>query len=150
MKMKMKEHNGAVALMVTGTRQELIITEEDGCFVIEMVNADSAPAPAPVHVQEESPPANVLPLVLDDEVQDGTTPAQYDDGLFQKLALLRKSLAAADKVPPYLVFHDKTLREMADKMPVDMQAMGHISGVGQAKLDKYGPVFLETINGVAV
>ena len=148
MKMKMKEHNGAIALMVTGTRQEIIITEEDGCLVIEIVNTAHSTT-APVHVQEESPPTNVLPLVLDDEVQDSTTPALCDDGLFQKLALLRKSLAATDKVPPYLVFHDKTLREMVDKMPADMQAMGNISGIGQAKLEKYGPVFLDVINNAA-
>ena len=148
MKMKMKEHNGAIALMVTGTRQELIITEEDGCFVVEMVN--TTPTLAPVHVQEEGQTVNVLPLVLDDEVQDSTTPVSCDDGLFQKLALLRKTLATADKVPPYLVFHDKTLREMADKMPADMQAMGNISGVGQAKLEKYGPAFLKAISSVAV
>ena len=145
MKMKMKEHNGTIALMVTGTRQEVIITEEDGCFVIEIVDTAYS-APAPVHVHEESPPANVLPLVLDDEVQDSTA-SGCDDGLFQKLALLRKTLAVADKVPPYLVFHDKTLREMADKMPANMQAMGNISGVGQAKLEKYGPAFLDIING---
>ena len=152
MKMKMTQHNGAMVLMVSGAHQQLIITEEDGCFVIEMVNADNTPVPAlaPVHVQEESPPANVLPLVLDDEAQDSTTPALCDDGLFQKLALLRKTLAITDKVPPYLVFHDKTLREMADKMPANMQSMGKISGVGQAKLEKYGPAFLEAINGVAV
>ena len=157
MKMKMKEHNGAIALMVTGTRQELVITEEDGCFVIEIVNtAHSASAPvlahalATVHVQEEVQPANVLPLVLDDEVQDSTTPSGCDDGLFQKLTLLRKTLAVAANVPPYLIFHDKTLREMAAIMPANMQAMGHISGVGQAKLEKYGPAFLEAINGVAV
>ena len=49
-----------------------------------------------------------------------------------------------------MIFHDKTLHEMIDKMPVDMLSMGCISGVGQAKLQKYGSAFLEAINGVAV
>jgi len=70
--------------------------------------------------------------------------------LFRKLVSLRKSLAVANEVPPYLIFHDKTLHEMVDKMPIDMQAMGHISGVGQAKLEKYGPIFLDVINNIAV
>lgn len=152
MKVKMKEHNGAVVLVVTGAAQEIIITEEDGCFAIEMVN--TTPVLAPVYINEERRTANVLPLVLDDAMQEeeqySPQPAPCNDALFKKLALLRKSFATADKVPPFMVFHDKTLHEMADKMPEDMLAMSCISGVGQAKLQKYGPAFLEAINGVAV
>jgi len=151
MKVKLKGHNGAVALVVSGTRQEIIITEEDGCFIIEVadtahvpstptVEHESVPEPAPVTVQE--------PMPEDEQYTD--MPPSSDDGLFKRLVLLRKTFANANNVAPYLIFHDKTLREMADKRPVDMQAMGHISGVGQAKLEKYGPVFLDVINGVAV
>ena len=143
MKMKLKEHNGTTVLVVSGTRQQLVIMEEeDGCFSVEAVSIalnipaqGFAPAPAPVPMQEEEQPNDMPP------------PA--DDGLFAKLALLRKSLAAANEVPPYLIFHDKTLHEMVDKLPANMRDMGHISGVGQAKLEKYGPVFLDVINGVA-
>jgi len=156
MKVKMKEHNGVVALVVTGAGQEIIITEEDGCLAVEMVN--TVPAPMPVCIKEEMRTANVLPLVLDDDMQeeeqdewqDSAQPALGNDGLFNKLVLLRKKFAIADKVPPFMVFHNKTLHEMVDKMPPDMLSMGCISGVGQAKLEKYGPAFLEAINGVAV
>ena len=161
MKMKMTVHNGAAALVVTGTQQALIITEVDGCLVLEFADtAPNAPTPvlAPVVVQEATQAMHVPQPVLADEVQDNTPPAPTDnappapanDGLFKQLVQLRKTLAIADKVPPYLVFHDKTLHEMVDKMPADMQAMGRISGVGQAKLDKYGTAFLDAINGVAV
>jgi len=149
MKMKMMVHNGATALVVTGTQQALIITEVDGCLVLEFTDTTpNAPPPvlAPVVVQEATQAVHVPPPVLADEVQDNAPP---NDGLFKQLVQLRKTLAIADKVPPYLVFHDKTLHEMAAKMPADMQAMGRISGVGQAKLDKYGTAFLEAIHGVA-
>ena len=155
MKVKMKEHNGTVALVVSGTRQQLIITEEeDGFFSIEVAGTACniptpvfAPAPAPVPAASTPVPVPTPEYVQEEEATDVLTPS--NDALFKKLALLRKSLAVVDKVPPYLVFHDKTLLEMADKRPADMQAMGHISGVGQAKLEKYGPVFLDAINGVA-
>jgi len=148
MKLKMTQHNGAMMLTVSGAQQQLIITEEDGCFVIEMVNTDSAPAhtptPAPVavHVPAQKETA-AIPAVEDDAPLQG-------NNLFEKLVALRKSLATIEKIPPYLIFHDKTLHEMADKMPTIMQDMANISGVGQAKLEKYGPVFLEAINGVTV
>jgi len=153
MKLKMIEHNGAVKLIVAGTRQKLIIMEECGCFVVEMVNTSSAPTHMPTpasvaeHVQVEE--TTDMPAV-EGECTIKDTPTQGNNGLFEKLAALRTSLATIGKVPPYLVFHDKTLREMAAKMPANMQAMGNISGVGQAKLEKYGPAFLEAINGVAV
>jgi len=161
MKMKMTAHNGATALVVTGTQQQLIITEVDGCLIVEFADtACHAPTavPAPEYVQEVTQAAHVLPPVLADGIQDNTPQATSDntppvptnEGLFKQLVQLRKTIAIADKVPPYLVFHDKTLHEMVDKMPADMQAMGRISGVGQAKLDKYGNAFLAAIHGVAV
>ena len=138
-----------MTLVVSGTRQEIIITEEDGCFTIEMADtAHVAPIPAAVLVPV---PATVQEPVQEEEQQAADTlpPSlqPFDDALYKKLVLLRKALATANEVPPYLIFHDKTLREMVDKMPANMQDMGHISGVGQAKLEKYGPIFLDTING---
>jgi len=161
MKMKMTTHNGATALVVTGTQQALVITEVDGCLTVEFadtVRHTPTPVPAPEYVQEVTQAAHVSPPVLADEVQDNTPqvpsdntpPAPTNEGLFKQLVQLRKTIAIADKVPPYLVFHDKTLHEMVDKMPADMQAMGRISGVGQAKLDKYGTTFLNAINNVAI
>ena len=73
-----------------------------------------------------------------------------DDTLFARLAGLRRELAYAANVPPYVVFHDKALREMAEKRPQDLEAFSRISGVGKARLEKYGGIFLTAINeGVA-
>ena len=147
MKMKVKEHNGAITLIVSGTKQQLIITEEDGCFAIEVASmAHNIPAPAPAPAPAFTPVPAPAPAP-EEEVPH--VPPPTDEALFKRLVLLRKSLSAANEVPPYLIFHDKTLHEMVDKMPMDMQAMSHISGVGMAKLEKYGPLFLDVINGAA-
>ena len=147
MKVKLKGLNGAIALVVSGSRQEIIITEEDGCFAIEV--ADTVHN-YPVLVPESASTTVPVPVTVPEEEQSTDMPSPSNEGLFKKLVSLRKSLAVANEVPPYLIFHDKTLHEMVDKMPLDMQAMGHISGVGQAKLEKYGPIFLDVINNVAV
>ena len=52
-------------------------------------------------------------------------------------------------MPPYVVFTDKTLREMADKRPRTLAELASISGVGKAKLDRYGELFLSAIRGAA-
>ena len=68
-----------------------------------------------------------------------------DNELFEKLRALRKQLADEQGVPPYVVFGDKSLRQMAAALPVDDEAFLSISGVGQTKLDKYGPAFMGMI-----
>ena len=70
-------------------------------------------------------------------------------GLFAKLAGLRRELSLANNVPPYVIFNDSTLREMAEKRPQDMEAFRGIGGVGKAKLEKYGDIFLAAIRGAA-
>jgi len=66
--------------------------------------------------------------------------------LYARLVDLRRELATAANVPPYVVFKDLTLREMADKLPKDLTELGTIKGVGKAKLEKYGADFLAVIN----
>ena len=68
-----------------------------------------------------------------------------DKDLFATLKALRMSIAKENGVPPYVVFHDKTLIDMAAKRPSDLEAIGQVHGVGQSKLDKYGTAFLEAI-----
>ena len=68
-----------------------------------------------------------------------------DQELFEKLRAIRKQLADDQGVPPYVVFGDKSLRQMAAKLPTNDQAFLTISGVGQTKLDKYGEVFMAMI-----
>lgn len=69
----------------------------------------------------------------------------FAESLFQELRELRRELAIEAAVPPYLVFSDVTLREMATKIPVTEAAMRQISGVGEVKFARYGKVFIQKI-----
>lgn len=68
-----------------------------------------------------------------------------DDTLFQLLRAERRRLAEAAQVPPYVVFHDRALREMAAGKPASREAMLGIAGVGERKLAQYGGAFLAVI-----
>jgi ATP-dependent DNA helicase RecQ len=67
------------------------------------------------------------------------------DPLFEALRALRRDRAAGLGVPPYVVFHDSTLREMAERRPATLTEMGEIGGVGARKLEAHGEAFLELI-----
>jgi ATP-dependent DNA helicase RecQ len=69
----------------------------------------------------------------------------YDRELFERLRLVRKRLAAAAGVPPFVIFSDLSLAEMAAYLPVDNDSFLHIHGVGLHKLKLYGPAFLAEI-----
>lgn len=68
-----------------------------------------------------------------------------DDTLFEQLRSLRKEISQREGVPPYVIFHDSTLREMSSLCPTDKQAMLQVKGVGEAKYEKYGELFLECL-----
>ena len=65
--------------------------------------------------------------------------------LFEALRAKRRALAEDVGVPPYVIFHDATLREMALTKPTNIHALGRISGVGARKLEAYGEDFLSVI-----
>jgi ATP-dependent DNA helicase RecQ len=65
--------------------------------------------------------------------------------LFEKLRLLRLEIARKLELPPYVVFHDKTLKEMAILKPQSRTAMLQVTGIGKQKLERYGDRFLDVI-----
>ncbi|BAV66028.1 DNA helicase RecQ [Sphingobium cloacae] len=71
------------------------------------------------------------------------------DPLFEALRACRRELAQEAGVPPYVIFHDSTLREMAEQRPTTLAELGHISGIGQRKLDAWGDAFLAAIRPFA-
>ena len=74
-----------------------------------------------------------------------------DQPLFDALRALRKSLADERGVPPYVIFHDKTLHEMIAALPTNLSEMADINGVGEQKLERFGESFLSVMrkfNGV--
>ncbi|MEN6566994.1 MAG: DNA helicase RecQ [Veillonellales bacterium] len=72
-----------------------------------------------------------------------------DNSLFELLRVLRKEIADRDKVPPYMVFADSTLKEMSQCYPADEQALRLVRGVGEMKLERYGAAFLTVIRQYA-
>ncbi|MBQ3328339.1 MAG: HRDC domain-containing protein, partial [Eggerthellaceae bacterium] len=69
-----------------------------------------------------------------------------DEALFQRLKKLRARLAAEAGIPAYIVFHDRTLREMAQRKPATAAELLEVSGVGERKAAQYGAAFLREIN----
>jgi ATP-dependent DNA helicase RecQ len=67
------------------------------------------------------------------------------DPLFEALRTLRRDLAAEAGVPPYVIFHDSTLRDMAALRPASLSDLGKLVGIGARKLEAYGEAFLSVI-----
>ncbi len=72
--------------------------------------------------------------------------SERDKALFEQLKALRRRLADAESVPPYVVCHDRSLLEIVDKKPGDLSALEGITGLGKAKITRYGTAILETLS----
>lgn len=68
-----------------------------------------------------------------------------DHALFDRLRQLRKEIAASEKVPPYIIFSDQTLRDMCTHLPATNSEMLGVKGIGNRKLELYGEAFMEVI-----
>ncbi|SNX29355.1 ATP-dependent DNA helicase RecQ [Polynucleobacter meluiroseus] len=68
-----------------------------------------------------------------------------DETLWVALKAKRSELAREQGVPPYVIFHDSTLQEMVNSMPISLEQFSRIGGVGQAKLERYGEHFIEVV-----
>lgn len=76
------------------------------------------------------------------------TLAPASEAIFARLRVLRKELADEQGVPPYVIFSDATLRELASRQPSTLSAFRAIGGVGDVKLERYGRIFLDAIASV--
>lgn len=79
----------------------------------------------------------------------GGEPNPVGDPLFEALRAKRRELAQEAQVPPYVIFHDSVLRDMASARPRSIGELGRISGVGARKLEAYGSAFLDVIREAA-
>lgn len=71
----------------------------------------------------------------------------FDANLFECLRNLRRKLAFQEGVPPYIIFHDSSLKDMATRLPRDRSELALVYGVGSKKLESYGDHFLKEIEG---
>ncbi|MEE4298740.1 MAG: DNA helicase RecQ [Pseudomonadales bacterium] len=98
-----------------------------------------------LHLRRDPRPARASRRERGGGIEAALPPA--DVALFDALRACRRRLADEAGVPPYVVFHDATLLDMARRRPTTLVAMLEVSGVGDAKLDKYGDDFLNVILG---
>ncbi|MEP7234641.1 MAG: DNA helicase RecQ [Ignavibacteriota bacterium] len=66
--------------------------------------------------------------------------------LFEKLRVLRKNIADKNAIPPYVIFHDSTLRDIVARLPKTRDELLNVLGVGESKADKYGKLFVEEVH----
>ncbi len=90
-------------------------------------------------------PFHGAPPAADRVARPTAAPSDYDGELFARLRALRAELAAAAAVPPYVIFHDSALGEMATYYPQSAAALAQMQGVGAVKLERYGEAFLAVI-----
>ncbi len=72
-------------------------------------------------------------------------PAEDSERLFDELKTIRRKLAGIHGIAPYMIFSDKTLRDMANRAPISMIDFLDVSGVGEVKAKKFGPAFINVI-----
>jgi ATP-dependent DNA helicase RecQ len=87
----------------------------------------------------------VLPPKRERRKRRDAAPNPVGDPLFDALRACRRELAQEAGMPPYVIFHDSTLREMAAAKPGTLAALGEITGVGRRKLEAYGEAFLRVL-----
>ena len=97
----------------------------------------------------EAEVALILPPKRERRRRGSAVPNPTGDPLFEALRAKRRELAQEGQVPPYVIFHDSVLREMATIRPASLSAMARISGVGERKLQAYGDAFLNVIREAA-
>jgi ATP-dependent DNA helicase RecQ len=100
-----------------------------GCEACESCKGSRAPQPEEVSAPAR-PRKGAGPSSTDD--------SPYDEAVFEKLRALRTELARETRVPPYVVFHDATLRELARALPGDEQSFLMVKGAGPSRWQRYG------------
>lgn len=82
---------------------------------------------------------------IEKDIEPKTNSPKFDENLFELLKSLRREIADTNEIPPFIVFTDVSLKEMSTYYPISVDNMLKISGVGVNKLEKYGNIFIETI-----
>ena len=126
--------------------QGLMAQSQDGYAVVSLNEASwqVLKGERAVSVGESVKPARVRKA---SKALATTTATSAGNTLFQSLRTLRKRLADEAGMPPYIIFNDASLWDMAQRQPTTLQEFATIVGVGQAKLARYGGQFVELIRG---
>jgi ATP-dependent DNA helicase RecQ len=128
----------------------LLATDAEGYGTLRLTasSRDVLTGKQEVHMREETRPARRASRRRDSQLVVGASLGieAYEQPMWDALRSLRSRLAKQHGVPAYVIFHDATLLAMLRAMPGNEEELGSISGVGEAKLKRYGRDFLEVIN----
>ncbi len=122
--------------------QGLLLKTEDQYPVLKLTEQSRA-------VLAGTRPVELIRVTEAEDQRAAEAPA-YSDELFRKLKSLRSKFAQAENVPPYIVFSDAALVEMATFLPQTLDELGRISGVGEIKLGRYGVDFVACVQTYCV
>ncbi len=163
---------GHIENVLTGKSDERVIKQQhDRLSVFGIVSADEAPMLKPVArsltlrdalrttdhgglmlgpearaiLKGEGHVSIVIPPKRERRRRGGGSPNPVGDPIFEALRACRRDLAAEAGVPPYVIFHDATLREMAQIRPKSLRDLALVTGVGDRKLEAYGDAFLAVL-----
>ncbi|HEY9426689.1 MAG TPA: ATP-dependent DNA helicase RecQ [Gemmatimonadaceae bacterium] len=132
-------------LTVEGTPPEK--SEQEAARPRSVVKRSGRPARAPRASANGNGKRSAASAAADTALSDEIDPSSVDLVLIGALRTLRTTLAREEKLPAYCIFPDRTLIEMAARKPNSMAALATVRGVGPAKLEKYGELFLGAIRG---
>jgi ATP-dependent DNA helicase RecQ len=130
----------------------LLVQTDDGYPVLKLtadgvaVMKDAAAAPDLTLARQKKPEKGKAPKRSRVELESW---ADVDRALFDRLRALRLDTARARGVPPYVIFHDTTLRELARLRPRSLDALAHVYGMGARKIEDLGPAILDVITAEA-
>jgi ATP-dependent DNA helicase RecQ len=101
--------------------------------------------PYPVELARDHDFTTVIDEEEESPDRSSSVAKAYDDKLFEILKTLRKKIAKERNLPPYVIFQDPSLEEMATTYPTTKEEMASVNGVGMGKVNKFGDEFLEVI-----
>jgi len=131
---------GRGLLQQTGDQYPVLALTDDGVALLK--DAGAVPGLSLAKQRRPDPSRGPRRSKAETEGWEGV-----DRDLFERLRALRLEVARSRGVPPYVIFHDTTLRELARLRPTTLDALRHVYGVGARKADDLGPAVLEVIRG---
>jgi ATP-dependent DNA helicase RecQ len=128
----------------------LLATDAEGFGTLRLTasSRDVLVGDKSVHMREETRPARKASRRRDSQLVTGASLGieAYEQPMWEALRTLRSKLAKQHGVPAYVIFHDATLLAMLRALPETEEDLASISGIGEAKLKRYGRDFLDVIN----
>jgi ATP-dependent DNA helicase RecQ len=115
--------------------------ENYGLLSVSDAGRDYMKAPSPVQMSID----RVFDKVSEDDADIAQIESICDEVLFRMLKDLTKKVAKQKNLPPYVIFQEPTLEDMATKYPITLEELEHIGGIGKNKAQKFGKPFIELI-----